>query len=146
MRGLLVEDDPGGIERARTCARALMDARALECYTRPGVEWHWAKSYAEFVAWVRGNGMPDVLAFDHDLDPDAYKLFAKNGGYVDRPIDYSEYKEKTGYHCALWLVDYCLDTGAKLPAEFHAHSMNPRGRENIVSLLRRFARFQDTGR
>ena len=146
MRGLLLDDDPRGLDRARDCARVLKDKRMLEAYCRPGVEWSWVKNFDEFVAWVRANGIPDILAFDHDLDEEAYALYVKNGGYVDREIDYSEYKEKTGFHCAQWLVEHCMDTGSQLTAEFHAHSMNPGGRENISRLLTRYRRFQLSGR
>ena len=42
--------------------------------------------------------------------------------------------EKTGFHCAKWLVDYCLDNDLRLPP-FQVHSANPVGRQNIQSYL-----------
>ena len=43
--------------------------------------------------------------------------------------------EKTGYHCAKWLIEYCIDNNEKLPAEIYIHSMNPAGSMNIKSLF-----------
>ncbi len=43
--------------------------------------------------------------------------------------------EKTGYHCAKWLIDYCIDNKKELPHEIIVHSMNPYGSRNIKSLF-----------
>jgi hypothetical protein len=43
--------------------------------------------------------------------------------------------EKTGYDCAKWLVEYCVEHGLKFP-EYVVHSMNPVGKENILSYVR----------
>lgn len=78
----------------------------------------WVKSYNEFVDWITENGLPDGIAFDHDLAD------------VDQA-------EKTGMDCAKWLVDYCIDNDKKLPL-FSSQSANPPGRENILGLLTNF--------
>ena len=41
---------------------------------------------------------------------------------------------KSGYDCAKWLVDYCLDNKVQIP-EWNIQSANPVGKENIGSLL-----------
>lgn len=43
--------------------------------------------------------------------------------------------EKTGYDCAKWLIDYCIDNDLELPKKVLVHSMNPTGAENIKSLF-----------
>lgn len=72
------------------------------------------RSYAEFVIFIKINGLPDFISFDHDLG-----------------------LEESGFDCAKWLVDYCLDYNKKLP-DFKVHSQNPVGKQNIESLLNNF--------
>ena len=103
-------------------------------------EVSWVKSYDEFIAWIGENGLPDAICFDHDLGLD---LVHEKGTMSKRALkrhrktpDY-----KTGYDCAKWLVDYCLDNGKTLPA-YAIQSANPVGRDNINGLLQGFARHQ----
>ncbi len=77
----------------------------------------WLKSFDEFVQWISNNGLPDAICFDHDLG------IGPNG-----------------FDAAKWLTDYCLDSGASLPA-WNIQSANPIGKENISSLLHSFKRF-----
>jgi hypothetical protein len=72
------------------------------------------RSYAEFVNHITDFGLPDFISFDHDLG-----------------------LEESGYDCAKWLVNYCLDNDYRLP-QFNVHSQNPVGKENILSLLNNF--------
>lgn len=99
------------------------------------------KNYDEFVKYIKLNGLPDFISFDHDLADEHYNigidLYAK-----DKPLDYNLYKEKTGMECAKWLINYCLDNKLKLP-KFKVHSANPAGRENILSILNNFKKFQE---
>lgn len=48
--------------------------------------------------------------------------------------------EKTGYDCAKWLVDFCLDRKIQLPS-YNIQSANPCGRENINGLLKNYIVF-----
>jgi hypothetical protein len=57
-----------------------------------------------------------------------YKDYAKN-------FFIPKYEEKTGYHCAKWLIDYCIDNKLELPKTILIHSMNPVGSRNIKSLF-----------
>lgn len=83
-------------------------------------EIFWVKDYYQFVDWIKENGLPDVICFDHDLsDIHCYK---------------STYREKTGFSCAEWLVNYCMDNSKQIP-QFKIQSANPVGAENIKSLL-----------
>jgi hypothetical protein len=77
--------------------------------------------------------LPDLISFDHDLadihyDPDTWKEGFK-------------YQEKTGYDCAKWLVNFCIDKKEKLPL-FMCHSANPGGKKNILTYLTNFKKFQ----
>jgi len=48
----------------------------------------------------------------------------------------SEYK--TGYDCAKWLVNYCIDGNLILP-KWNIQSSNPVGKDNINGLLTSFS-------
>jgi hypothetical protein len=83
-------------------------------------KWEIIRNYNGFVEWITKNGLPDFISFDHDL------------------ADISFDNEKTGYECAKWLVDYCLDNNLVCP-KFYCHSMNPVGRDKINGLLMQFS-------
>lgn len=70
--------------------------------------------YDEFVHFIAENGVPDSISFDHDLG-----------------------EGKTGFDCAKFLVEYCLDHDIK-KINFQVHSQNPVGKENIEYLLNNF--------
>ena len=83
----------------------------------------WVKRYREFISWIEINGLPDAICFDHDIE--------------NFHISKSTFVEKTGYDCAKWLVDYCIDNNLKLP-KWNIQSANPAGKENIKRLLENF--------
>jgi hypothetical protein len=91
-------------------------------------DWVVVENYDEFVDCVTKMGMPRCVSFDHDLSE----------------LDYSEQetptyddllREKNGFHCAKWLIDYAIDNNVDIPEEIHYHSMNPVGRLNMKSLF-----------
>lgn len=82
----------------------------------------WVKDYNEFILAVE-KSFPAIISFDHDL---SFKQM------IGEPCT-----EKTGYDCAKWLINYCIDSNLKLP-EFSVHSKNPVGKKNIESLLNNF--------
>lgn len=77
------------------------------------------RSYTEFVTYIIKNGLPDFISFDHDLG-----------------------LQESGFDCAKWLVNYCLDNNLQLPA-FNVHSQNPVGKQNIYSLLQNFKKIME---
>ena len=99
--------------------------------------WDIVRDYDQFVAWITKNGLPDFIAFDHDLADEHYSIHNQVGD-----IKYDEMTEKTGMDCAKWLVDYCMDNELRLP-EWYTHSMNPAGTQNIDSLLVNFKKHQE---
>lgn len=81
----------------------------------------WVHKYNEFVSWIKENGLPDGICFDHDLEDFT-------------GIDGSELR---GIDCAKWLVEYCLDNGLNVP-RWNVQSSNPEGAANINGLLMSF--------
>ena len=74
----------------------------------------WVKSYYEFCEYIKNEGVPYAICFDHDLGEDS-------NGY-------------TGKDCANFLVEYCMDNNQNIPF-FSSQSSNPAGKENIIKLL-----------
>lgn len=96
----------------------------------------WVKSYDEFVYWIKKNGLPDAICFDHDLGMEV-ALEARAKGMSKRKSRLLKKEEKTGYDCAKWLVEYCLDNNLRLPL-YNIQSANPVGKANIDGLLKSF--------
>ena len=90
-------------------------------------EWIVVRNFYAFITIIQNKGIPDSISFDHDLSDSHYN--------TELNIPYDQYTEKTGYHCAKWLIDYCIDNNKKLPAEILIHSTNPAGSLNIKSLF-----------
>lgn len=99
----------------------------------------WVKSYDEFIDWIKKNGLPNAICFDHDLGLEV-AIKARNKGISKRKSRELKNGEKTGYDCAKWLVDYCLDDDLQLPL-YNIQSANPVGKENIKGLLENYKNF-----
>ena len=97
--------------------------------------WVVVVNYDEFISYITKNGMPYFLSFDHDLADEHYGMRDQ----LDE-MEYILYQEKTGYHCAKWLIDYCMDNNID-PPEYLVHSMNPEGKKNIIFLIENYKRF-----
>jgi len=97
--------------------------------TIPPHNWIIVRNYNEFVNFISKNGVPAYVCYDHDLSDIHY-----GHGLQGDSIPYDKYDEKTGYHCAKWLVDYCMKKGVKHP-DYVVHSMNPVGSQNIISYV-----------
>jgi hypothetical protein len=105
-------------------------------------DWTIVRNYDDFVKVITARGLPSFISFDHDLADVHYASFEKfMKGAASYKELYENCKEKTGYHCAKWLIDYCLDNDKKLPLYF-VHSANPAGRDNINGILNSFKQFQ----
>ena len=98
-------------------------------------DWIIVRNYYAFITLVEKKGIPDVVAFDHDLADVHYKQ--QDFDYADENL------EKTGYHCAKWLIDYCMDNEKELPKKIIVHSMNPYGSKNIKSLFDTYFKVYD---
>jgi hypothetical protein len=102
------------------------------------IEVKWVVNYQEFVDWIIANGLPDAICFDHDLADEHYRMsmYDTDGHYNNYYTD-GTFKEKTGFDCAKWLVNYCMDRKLELPL-YNIQSANPIGRENIKGLLENY--------
>jgi len=96
----------------------------------PALDWVIVRSYDEFVSYINNNGMPKLISFDHDLADEHY-------GMNDNTIEYQYYTEKTGYECAKWLINYCMDNNL-YPPDYYVHSMNTVGALNIRYLIENY--------
>jgi len=111
--------------------RSLSDAHSYTYYPPYATkDWVIVRSYDEFVKYIEEHGVPEMVSFDHDLADEHYNF--------QSDIQYDDYQEKTGFHCARWLIYYCLDNDKKLPPVIMIHSMNKVGAENIKSLFDTF--------
>lgn len=95
------------------------------------------RNYEAFVKQVTVSGLPAFVCFDHDLADQHYEAMLReaNGdpdSLINGIADYGPVK--TGYDCARWLVDYCVDKKKKFP-KYVVHSMNPAGRERIKGYI-----------
>lgn len=90
--------------------------------------WLICRNFEAFKNTIEEHGLPEFISFDHDLATEHYYMTRDDFDYHTEDI------EKTGYDCAKWLIDYCVEKKLKLP-EFVVHSMNPMGTERIISVL-----------
>jgi hypothetical protein len=97
----------------------------------PLVEWKIVRSYQEFVNYVKANGLPKRVTFDHDLGPEHYTYDWSGTDLYPN--------QDTGYDCVKWLVQYCQDHNLAFP-EYHLHTMNVVGLENMKSYIEAFKR------
>jgi len=82
--------------------------------------WVIVRSYPEAIHYLRTNGCPDYISFDHDL-----------GAAGDL----------SGYDIAKWMVERDMDSnGEFIPFgfDFNVHSANPVGANNIRRLLENY--------
>lgn len=94
--------------------------------------WDIVRDFEEFCGYIQNyfeiNGeIPEIISFDHDLASEHYD-------YLQHPIPYDKFSIETGYHCALWLKNFCEEKGLSYPKVI-CHSMNSAGKDNILSLF-----------
>jgi hypothetical protein len=115
----------------------LIDNNSLEQTSGiPNGIWEIVRNYDEFVAKIEESGVPRIVSFDHDLDESAVRHYM-NEARITGFIDYFKIKEKTGLHCASYLIDRCLKTNTQFPHYF-IHSANTIGTENIKNEIEEF--------
>jgi hypothetical protein len=96
----------------------------------------WVKSYDEFTNWIKKNGLPSLICFDHDLGEDVAKGRVSKG-MSKRQARILKRETLSGFDCAKWLIEFCLDNLINAP-EFKIQSANPVGAENIKGLIENF--------
>jgi len=101
----------------------------------PAVPWTIVRSYKEFRTTIWNKGIPEFVAYDHDLADTHYGSMNHGGA-----IDYDNLTEKTGYDCAKLLCNECMKANVKHP-EFVVHSMNTVGAGNIRAYIKQLNKF-----
>ncbi len=119
---------------------------AYYCHNNVYLHGKWAivrdyKNFVEYIEYYFGQHkcLPDLISFDHDL---ADSHYAPKEFWDDKYNNWLLQQgtiEKTGYHCAKWLTDFCMDNNIKF-IHYLCHSMNPAGKKNIESILNQFNR------
>jgi hypothetical protein len=115
--------------------------------------WIVVRNYEDFVKVVTEIGLDKVelISLDHDLGETAMKEYFNNVS-PNYKLDYKKIKEKTGYDCAKYLVDYYYETNPdrinmeraekkKTNIGFPTvcvHSANPIGSANIMGYINNF--------
>ncbi len=86
-------------------------------------EFDIVRTAAEFVAYIKTNGLPNYISFDNDLGLDQHGNLAPDG-----------------YACVKWLV---YESGLNLTKlEYKVHSANPVAAEQIRTLLKNYIMHQ----
>lgn len=101
----------------------------------------WVKNYDSFVEWIKYNGLPHTIAFDHDLGEDVARDKVSKG-MSKRQARIQKRETISGYDCAKWLVEYCMDNDLDLP-NWIVQSANPVGKDNINGLLNNYLRHRN---
>ncbi len=97
--------------------------------------WVTVKDHESFITHIEENGIPFRVSFDHNLCDEHETHVGR------RKIPYDAYTERTGYDCALWLIEYCIDNQILLP-KWKVHAAAGSGRNNIESVLNKFEQYQ----
>jgi hypothetical protein len=103
----------------------------------PMVHWVIVRNYKQFVETIERDGVPLTVSFDHDLADEHYQEYhvAHDERMLSHgQIRYDKLKEKTGYECAKWLAQFCVDKHLPLPV-YYLHTMNGIGKDNMRSVL-----------
>lgn len=87
-------------------------------------KWDVVKSYKEFVEYIN-SGIPDVVSFDHDLEPSHYTMEEIHD------------TTNTGFECAEYLINACRISKRDLP-KYYIHSASPWGRQRIKKILEEY--------
>lgn len=112
-------------------------------YLREG--WDVVRNYEEFVVYIKENGIPDLISFDHDLADEHYVPQEYWDHYEDskscQEERYPDYKEKTGYDCLNFLLEILMENRKELPLpKILFHTANPVGRDNMKKSVMSFNR------
>jgi len=91
--------------------------------TPPDDSWRWCRSAEEAYLRIRVHGIPNVISLDHDLGEN----------------------QPSGLDVAKYIIFQDMLRVHKMPDDFqfHVHSANPCGRDNIQSLLDSYLRHRE---
>ena len=100
--------------------------------------WQVVKSYDEFVAHIKMNGLEkyETISLDHDLGDTAMNEYYNNV-HPNYTLDYNNITEKTGLDCCKFLVAESMNTKIPLP-QIYIHSANPIGSGNMMGYINNY--------
>jgi hypothetical protein len=100
--------------------------------------WTIVRNYDEFVSTVMYFGLENIelISLDHDLGDTAMQEYFNNVS-PHYTLDYNNIQEKTGLHCAKWLVAESMNKKIPLP-QIYVHSANPIGSANIMGYINNY--------
>ena len=98
-------------------------------------DWVIVRTYDEFVKCITYLGLPNVVSFDHDLDEEHIKHYFMVTQDIGI-IEYGNLKEKTGKHCAEYLIQEWKNQGKPKQIKTFVHSANRWGQVNIKDVLK----------
>lgn len=90
-------------------------------------DWVVVRTYDEFVDYIKENGLPKLVSFDHDLSPEHYAYMGKRTNFAI----------KTGYDALIWFCEYIKENNLEIP-EIKFHTANYVGKENMNDYLYEF--------
>lgn len=99
--------------------------------------WNIVRNYEEFVDYIKRNGVPDYISFDHDLALEHYLDYSTNCCI----INYDEFEEKTGFDCAKWLVEFANEHQLDIKS-IGVHSFNSIGNDNILQVINNYKAYK----
>ena len=109
------------------------------------IDWTIVRTYKTFTEAIEDyfyhtKELPEFVSFDHDLADFHYQVMIEENRYLAEnpepdgigslPLTFDYGREKTGFDCAKWLVEFCIDHEVKFPNHI-VHSMNPIGKKRI---------------
>jgi len=103
-------------------------------------DWIVVKNFQEFINIVKEYGVPTLVSFDHDLGDEHYDLHGSTDFLTWEEYYVFNDRTMTGYDCAKWLCDYCLENNNKFP-EYLIHSANTVGAKNIKIYIENFLKY-----
>ena len=100
--------------------------------------WKVVRSYDEFVAHIKMNGLEkyETISLDHDLGDTAMNEYYNNV-HPNYALDYNNITEKTGLDCCKFLVAESMNTKIPLP-QIYVHSANPIGSGNMMGYINNY--------
>jgi hypothetical protein len=96
--------------------------------------WLVVRNFESFVKTINDLGLPCVVSFDHDLHFEHVKYYVEETILTGK-INYDSFINKTGKHCADFLVEKVNVLRVQMP-QCYVHSANEYGAKEIRKVLK----------
>jgi|SRR6478736_80655 len=125
------------IREPSECAKYMHNRIGKDNLTYLEGEWYIVRNYDQFCrALVKYEQDITHISFDHDLADEHYtpEEFWETKEKAEEWASKQEYKEKTGYDCAVFFNERFKNK--QVWPTLYVHSMNPVGTERIINLFK----------